>query len=134
MGRTRKMTLSGVSSSGKKAEAEHLQAAPVFPAPGLSLDCAVRDTVGKKAQCESLGVEGAQRITVLFCLPWDLFIQDRAWATDQRNGSVQVQLGEPVSESAGVTWRSVGAQRHPHTSLKSSPKDYGCVLTCLASV
>lgn len=72
MGRTQEMTLR-VSSSGKKEETEHLQAAAVSPAPGLSLDI-----VGEKVQCESLGVEGSQRTAVLCCLPWDLFIQHRA--------------------------------------------------------
>lgn len=57
MGRTKEMTLR-VSSSGKKAETEHSQAAAVSPAPGLSLDYAERDTVSEKVQCESLGVEG----------------------------------------------------------------------------
>lgn len=99
MGRTKEMTVR-VSSSGKEAEAEHLQTAAVSPAPGLSLDCAARDTVGEKVQCKSLGVEGAQRTAVLCCLSWDLFIPDRAWTTDQRNGSVHVQLGKPVSGSA----------------------------------
>lgn len=65
MGRTQEMT---VSSSGEKGEAEHLQAAPVSPAPDLSLDCEVRGTGGEKVQCESLGVEGAQRTAVLCCL------------------------------------------------------------------
>lgn len=56
--------------------------------------------MGEKVQCESQEVEGAQRTAVLYFLPG---IQDRAWAMDQRNGSAQVQLGEPVSEFAVVT-------------------------------
>lgn len=88
------------------------------PAPGLRLDSVVRDTVGKKVQCESLEVKGAQRTVVLCCLSWDLFLQDRAWAMDQRNSSAQVQFVKPASESAGVTWRSMGTQGYPCTALK----------------
>lgn len=100
MRRTQETT---VSSSRKKGEAEHLQAAAVSPALDLSLDCEVRGIGGEKMQCESLGVEGAQRTAALCCLFLGSVRPRQAWMMDQRHCSAQVQLGEPVSESAVVT-------------------------------